>query len=126
MPQSKPIEWMGDSLEQVSAFPFDVKRVIGFALRQAQNGERHVNTKPLNDHIEIVADFDGNAYRGVYTIKLKGKVYVLHCFQKKSKHGIATPRRDLALIEKRYKEARKLHEEWEKDNAQNKAQNWKR
>ena len=117
MPQSKPIEWMGDSLGRVSEFPLDVKRVIGFGLRQAQDGGRHVNAKPLGDHIEVVADFDGGTYRGVYTVKLKGKVYVLHCFQKKAKRGIATPQSDLKLIDKRYKEAKTLHDAWEKENA---------
>ena len=39
----------------------------------------------------------------VYTVKLAGVVYVLHVFQKKSKHGIATLKQDLELIEKRLK-----------------------
>lgn len=32
-----------------------------------------------------------------------GRVYVLHCFQKKSTRGIATPKPDLDLIEARLK-----------------------
>lgn len=32
----------------------------------------------------------------------------LHCFQKKSTHGIATTKRDLALIEERLREAAAL------------------
>ena len=90
--------------------------MIGFGLRQAQDGRRHVDTKPLGNHIEIVADFDGDTYCGVYTVKLKGTVYVLHCFQKKSKRGIATPQSDLKLIDKRYKEAKTLHDAREKEN----------
>ena len=31
--------------------------------------------------------------RPVYTARLRGAIYVLHVFQKKSTHGIATPRR---------------------------------
>jgi phage-related protein len=46
--------------------------------------------------------------RGVYTTRLKGFIYVLHCFQKKSKAGIKTPKRDLELIRRRLAEA-ELH-----------------
>lgn len=55
--------------------------------------------------VEVVADFDGNTFRGVYTTRFKGSVYVLHCFQKKSKKGSETPRVDLGLIEKRLEDA---------------------
>jgi phage-related protein len=42
----------------------------------------------------------------VYTVQLGKSIYVLHVFQKKSKSGIATPKMDVDLIVKRYKEAR--------------------
>ena len=51
--------------------------------------------------MEIVAPFDGDTWRGVYTVRLKGAVYVLHVFQKKSKSGIATPKREIDLIHRR-------------------------
>jgi len=44
-------------------------------------------------------------YRAVYTVKIKGVIYVLHAFQKKSKKGIATPKAELDKIERRLKEA---------------------
>ena len=59
--------------------------------------------------IEIVDDFDGNTYRAVYTVKLRGVIYVLHVFQKKSTRGIATPQREIALIRERYARARTHH-----------------
>ena len=55
--------------------------------------------------LEVVGDFDGNAYRAVYTVKFVGVVYVLHVFQKKSKKGIATPQREIGLIKERLKRA---------------------
>ena len=55
--------------------------------------------------MEVVEDYDGNAYRAMYTAKLPNAVYVLHCFQKKSKSGKATPRKDVGLIELRLKAA---------------------
>jgi phage-related protein len=40
---------------------------------------------------------------------------VLHVFQKKSKHGKATPQRDLDLIESRLKRAAELHAQMTKE-----------
>ena len=48
----------------------------------------------------------GNAYRIVYTSKLRSSIYVLHAFQKKAKRGTTTPRTDVKLIEKRWRLAR--------------------
>ncbi len=55
--------------------------------------------------MELVSDHDRNTYRAMYTAKLPNAVYVLHCFQKKSKSGIATPRPDMELLAQRLKEA---------------------
>jgi phage-related protein len=49
----------------------------------------------------------------VYTARLADAVYVLHVFQKKSKHGIATPRADLDLIRARLKLAEQMAEDGE-------------
>lgn len=55
--------------------------------------------------LKIIEDYRKNTYRAVYTIKFTEIVYVLHCFQKKSKTGIATPKQDIELIERRLKAA---------------------
>ena len=57
--------------------------------------------------------YAGDAYRTVVAVQLGAKIYVLHAFQKKSKKGIATPKRDADLIKQRYAEAKELsqHEE---------------
>ena len=47
-----------------------------------------------------MTDHDRETYRAVYTVRLASGVYVLHCFQKKSSHGIKTPRREIALIKR--------------------------
>ena len=46
----------------------------------------------------------GAAYQAVYTVRYADAVYVLHAFQKKSKKGIATPKAEVDLIEKRLKD----------------------
>ncbi len=55
--------------------------------------------------LEVVEDHLGDAYRAVYTVKMSDAVYVLHCFQKKSKQGIETPKHELDLIRERLKAA---------------------
>ena len=112
----KPLCWMGSSQSDLARFPQPVMDVIGAALRAAQNGEKHANAKPLRGFhgagvLEVISDFDGNAYRAVYTVRFSDAVYTLHVFQKKSKRGIQTPRRDLALVRQRYKRAEQLHEQ---------------
>lgn len=57
------------------------------------------------DVLEVVEDFRSDTYRAVYTVKFGDAVYVLHCFQKKSSHGIGTPRPDIDLIRERLKAA---------------------
>ncbi|MCC6545307.1 MAG: type II toxin-antitoxin system RelE/ParE family toxin [Nitrospirae bacterium] len=52
---------------------------------------------------------DTNTYRAVYTVKLADTVYILHVFQKKSKSGIATPKKELELINARLQRAKEHH-----------------
>jgi phage-related protein len=105
---------MGDSLGVLRGFPDEVKYVMGFALRRAQEGKKHEHSKPLRGFrgagvLEVVEDFDGNAYRAVYTVKLQGAVYVLHAFQKKSKRGSATPKAEIDLVKSRLRLALEAH-----------------
>jgi len=107
---------MGDSREQLRKFPQAVRSEIGQALYQAELGERHPSAKPMQgiNAVEIVSDYRSDTYRGIYTTQFKGCLYVLHCFQKKSKKGIKTPKSHLELIRARLTEAR-LHFERSKE-----------
>jgi phage-related protein len=60
--------------------------------------------------IEMVQDFDTDTYRAVYTVRFGDALCVLHCFPKKSRRGISTPKRDLDLIRARLAVARADHE----------------
>jgi phage-related protein len=51
--------------------------------------------------LEIVAPYQTDTYRAVYTVRFHDAIYVLHAFQKKSAHGIATSQQDLDLIRQR-------------------------
>ena len=92
----KKVIWMGNSLKNLKAFPEEVKDSIGYALHKVQQGFVPMNAKPLkglkSKVREIVSDYDTNTFRAVYTTKIGDIIYVLHCFQKKSKTGIKTPK----------------------------------
>lgn len=98
--------------------PDEVKDVFGYAIDCAQAGERHPDAKPMSGFgsagvLEVVEDHRDGTFRAVYTIKFAGWVYVLHCFQKKSHTGIATPKKDLELIRVRFRAAREDYEKWQ-------------
>ncbi len=104
----KSLEWIGSSHKDLMALPADVRRFFGFALSLAQAGDKHDAAKVLKGFggagvIELVEDDVGGTYRAVYTVKFAEAVFVLHCFQKKRKRGIATPKADLDIIHARLK-----------------------
>ena len=61
--------------------------------------------------LEVVEDDAGGTYRAVYTVKFAEAVFVLRCFQKKSKSAIATPKADMDIIRARLKVAEALAQE---------------
>ena len=110
MTARKPVEWIGSSRRELRSFPKEVRRVMGQAIDDAQLGAEHPAAKALKGFggrgvLEIVDDFDGDAFRAVYTVRFAEIVYVLHAFQKKSKRGIATPQREIDLIKSRLQRA---------------------
>ena len=114
----KPIKWVASSKRDLDAMPEDVKDVFGHAIDLAQAGGRHQDVKPLSGFgsagvLEVVEDFRSDTYRAVYTVKFAGWIYVLHCFQKKSKSGIKTPKEDIDLINARLKAAKQDYDTWQ-------------
>ena len=111
----KPLFWVGSSKKDLLEMPEDVVDVFGYALYLAQSGNKHQQTKPLKGFgsagvLEIVEDYDGSTYRAVYTVRFINAVYVLHCFQKKSRKGIETSKADKDMIVARMKLAQKHSE----------------
>jgi phage-related protein len=128
----RKLVWLVDSLDRLTGFPPAVRQKLGFALYQAQIGQRHESAKMLRGFKETVwqvraddpggpivhgfaeavwqvrADDPGGTYRAVYVTQFGEAVYVLHAFQKKATSGIATPQRELDLIRQRLQLARKL------------------
>lgn len=112
----KPIVWVGSSLRELKTFPKGVLRQIGQALYAAQRGEEYPSVKALKGFkgrsvLEIVAPDESGTYRAVYTVRFYDVVYVLHAFQKKSKKGIATPKKEIDLIHERLAMAERHYKE---------------
>lgn len=113
----KPIIWIGSTKDDLVSLPDGVQDEIGYALYQAQKGEKSERAKPLKGFgsaavLEVVENNIGGTYRAVYTVKFKEVVAVLHVFQKKSKQGIATSLQDINLIKNRLRLAQQEYEIW--------------
>jgi len=112
----RPVIWIGSSRRDLRGFPREVRRNIGQALYAGQQGETDPSAKPLRGFgggsvLEIIVEHHGDTWRTVYTVRYAEAIYVLHAFQKKSKRGIATPKKDMDLIHRRLAEAERLHRE---------------
>lgn len=114
--KEKPLEWISSSYKDLMALPVDVRRRFGYALSLAQLGDQDDAAKVLKGFggagvLEVVEDDAGGTYRAIYTVKFAEVVFVLHCFQKKSKRGIATPKADMDIIRTRLKVAEAMTQE---------------
>lgn len=113
----KPLVWIGGSKRDLLAFPPEAVRDVGHALYLAQCGDKSVKSKPLKGFggatvLEIVENHDGDTYRAVYTVRFEDAVYVLHCFQKKSRSGITTPAQEIEMVKARLRTAEEEHKRW--------------
>ncbi len=113
----RPVVWVGDSKKQLKHMPEDVQKQMGGELYFAKKGEMPPHGKPFkgiaSGVFEIKDDFETNTYRLVYAVKIGTRLYVLHAFQKKSPKGIATSKKDVDLLARRYKEAVAMEKEYE-------------
>jgi phage-related protein len=96
-------------LKTLREFPEEVQQDVGHSLMVVQAGLTPSDAKPLkgigSGVLEIVTRHVGDTYRTVYAVQIADRVYVLHVFQKKSKHGRATPKAEIDLIKNRYRQA---------------------
>ena len=110
----RKLRWVGDSKERLLELPKHVQYALGRVLGYAQFGATHPHAKPCkgiaSGVFEIVERFQTDTYRAVYAVQIGEHIYVLHAFQKKSKQGIKTPKQDVDMIKRRYRDAA----EWEK------------
>lgn len=109
----KELIFIASSRRDLSEMPEKVRKDFGGALHGVQDGWKPADAKALKGRaegaVQLSEDHDGETYRAVYTVELEDTVYVLHCFHKKSKKGVETPKKEIEVIEQRLKMARLLH-----------------
>jgi phage-related protein len=104
----KPVEFLGDSLDQIRAFPEGTRLDIGFQLERVQRGLDPDAWKPMKGIgpgvREIRVRDAAGAFRVIYIATWANAVYVLHAFQKKTQQ---TSKRDLMIAEIRFRTLRR-------------------
>ncbi|WP_094463789.1 type II toxin-antitoxin system RelE/ParE family toxin [Pannonibacter phragmitetus] len=105
MAGSKPVAFCGSSLDDLRAFPPQVRREAGYQLDRVQSGHEPDDWKPMNTVGQGVKEIRirdaSGAFRVIYAARFADAVYVLHCFQKKTEK---TAKADLDLAAKRYRD----------------------
>jgi phage-related protein len=99
------IRWVGDAKEVLSAFPQEIKSVLGYSLRRLQKGLLPDCDARRMESIgkgvwELKASNDRTWYRLIYLTRIGDAFYVLHAFEKSSRK---TDRRDLDIARSRLK-----------------------
>ena len=105
MMDAKPVEFRGNALEDLRAFPEAARREAGYQLDQIQRGHEPDDWKPMNTVGRGVREIRirdaAGAFRVLYVAKFDDAVYVLHCFRKKAQK---TSKADLHLGVQRYRD----------------------
>ena len=103
-PDPAKLAWLGDSQDVLRRFPKDVRKDLGYALRQVQLGQMPSDSKPMKTvgpGVYELRDQDERAwYRVFYLKKIADVVYVLHCFEKRTAQ---TEKKDIDLAKERLK-----------------------
>jgi phage-related protein len=99
----KPLRWVGSALGDLRAFPPDARRAGGHNLHLVQLGLEAEDWKAMTGVGAGVYELRIHTrveHRIFYVAKFEEAVYVLHCFQKKSRR---TSPRDLETARERYR-----------------------
>ncbi len=103
-PDDKEILWVGSAYDDLIAFPKAARKDAGFQLGKVQAGLDPSDWKPFDEvgpgTREIrIGDAKGT-FRVMYVAKFEEAVYVLHCFQKKTR---TTSKQDKDIAALRYR-----------------------
>ena len=106
----KPVDFCGDSLDALRAFPESAKREAGYQIDKVQHGQEPDDWKPMTNIGSGVKEIrvwdEAGTFRVIYLAKLADAVFVLHCFQKKTEQ---TSEKDIRLARKRFKDLMEKH-----------------
>jgi phage-related protein len=117
-PVPKPVVWLGSLKNNIRDFPKGAQKLLGEELQLIQFGGMPKDAKPFkgvgSGVLEIALRYASDPFRVVLAVQIGDQIYILHGFQKKSKRGVETPKREADLIRKRYAEAQRLAHDHEK------------
>lgn len=109
---TRPVSWIKAARKAFDDFPSPVQLDALRALTVAAEGRMGDHVKPLKGFdsgvIEIVLRHRGDAFRVVYAVQIGEAIWVLHAFQKKSTHGIKTPKHEIDLVHERLKRLKEM------------------
>jgi phage-related protein len=97
----KPLIWLGDSRDRITAFTGDVRKIAGFQLWRVQCGLEPNDWKPMPSvgvGVQEIRIHTGAEHRVLYVAKFAEAVYVLHAFEKRTRR---TPHDDLDIARQR-------------------------
>jgi phage-related protein len=101
---TKPIEWVGSSKEDLREFPAVARQRAGYQLELLQEGDEPDDWKPMKTVgpgvQEIRIKCDDGAFRVFYVANKQDAIYVLHAFRKTTEK---TEKRDIDLAKARFK-----------------------
>jgi len=112
MRPTRPISWLTPARKAFDEFPEGARETMIDALSVAAEGGKAGIAKPMKGMgsgvFEIALPFRGDAFRVVYAAQLGDDIWVVHAFQKRSTHGIKTPKREIDLIKDRLKRLKEM------------------
>ncbi|MBE0626442.1 MAG: type II toxin-antitoxin system RelE/ParE family toxin [Burkholderiales bacterium] len=112
MRATRPVSWLTPARKAFEEFPDAAREIVLDALSIAAEGGKAGIVKPMkglgSGVFEVALPYRGNAYRVVYAVQLGDDLWVVHAFQKKSTHGIKTPKHEIDLIKDRIKRLKEI------------------
>lgn len=101
----KPVEFRGMSRKDLLAFPRPAVEECGHQLYLVQTGQEPDDWKAMasvgHGCFELRVSEESDAFRVIYVAKFSDAIYVLHCFQKKSRK---TAQHDIEVAKVRYQD----------------------
>ena len=110
--KTRPVSWIRAAIKEFEAFPEGARAICLAALTIAAEGGKADIAKPMHGLgsgvFEIALAFRGDAFRVVYAVQLADEIWVVHAFQKKSRQGIGTPKREIEVVRDRLKRLKEM------------------
>ncbi len=112
MRATRPVSWLTAARKAFEDFPEGAREIVLDALSVAAEGGKAGIAKPMkglgSGVFEVALPFRGNAFRVVYAVQIGEDLWVVHAFQKKSTHGIKTPKHEIDLVKDRLKRLKEM------------------